>query len=281
MASNRESTSPPPRSYLFIPGDNQEYLAKAETRQADALIIDLEDAISPSNKEIARQRATEWLRNRKDSAVPVWVRVNRGADQPADLDALAGSPLAGVMLPKLDRSDEIGVALNNPGGSQKAIVIIETATALRNLDAIAQSEGVYQLMIGEADLGADLGMKEDHPAWDSIRVDIVAASIAAGIHPPIASVNPNFSDADGLLAGTVYLSDMGYVSRPAIHPAQVPVINNAFTPSTEKIAEARKLLERHESALNDNKGAHSQDGRMIDEAFVRRARRVVALAEQD
>jgi citrate lyase subunit beta/citryl-CoA lyase len=280
MANNREKALHPPRSYLFVPGDNQKFLAKAEARQADALIIDLEDAISPSNKEIARHRAAEWLRNRIDSAAPVWVRLNRGADQPADLDAVATLPIAGVMLPKLEQSDEIEVALAGLEGSKQAIVIVETAAALRNLDAIAQSEGVYQLMIGEADLGADLGMKEDHPAWDSIRVDIVAASIAAGIHPPIASVNPYFSDADGLLAETVYLRDMGYVSRPAIHPAQVPVIHNAFTPSHEEIAEARTLLKSHESALNDDKGAHGADGRMIDEAFVRRARRVVALAER-
>jgi len=280
MATDREITRPPPRSYLFVPGDNRQFLAKADTRQADALIIDLEDAITPSNKAVARQRTAAWLKDRTDSAPPAWVRVNRGVDQPADLVALVGSPLAGVMLPKLERSDEIEVALTGLGGSENAIVIIETARALRNLDTIAQSEGVYQLMIGEADLGADLGMTEDHPAWDSIRVDIVTASIAAGIHPPIASVNPNFSDGDGLLAETIYLRDMGYVSRPAIHPDQVPVINNAFTPSPEEIAEARTLLERHESALNDDKGAHSQDGRMIDEAFVRRARRVVALANQ-
>jgi len=279
MASNRDST--PPRSYLFVPGDNLQFLAKAETRQADALIIDLEDAISPSNKEVARQRASEWLSNRTESALSVWVRVNRGEEQPVDLETLAGSPIAGVMLPKLERSDEIEMALARLGGSQRAIVIIETAAALRKLDAIAQSEGVYQLMIGEADLGADLGMKEDHPAWDSIRVDIVAASIAAGIQPPIGSVNPNFTDVDDLLTETVYLRDMGYVSRPAIHPAQVPVINNAFTPSPDEIAEARALLEGHEFALIDDKGAHSQDGRMIDEAFVRRARRVVTLADQD
>lgn len=185
------------------------------------------------------------------------------------------------MIPKLENTDEIGVVLTGLGGSEKAIVIVETARALRNLDAIAHSERVYQLMIGEADLGADLGMKEDHPAWDSIRVDLVAASIAAGIHPPIASVNPNFSDGDGLLAETMHLRDMGYVSRPAIHPDQVPVINNAFTHSPEEVSEARALLERHESALRNDMGVHSQDGRMIDEAFVRRARRVVALANQD
>ena len=275
MESKNSHHELPPRSFLFVPADRPDFLAKAESRGADALIIDLEDAVSPTRKDTARRAAVSWL-DKQSSVEPIWVRVNRGEHQQSDLDALSGTAIAGVMLPKVEEASEIEKAIEGFVRSLKVIVIIETAKALRTLDSIAKAEGIYQLMIGEADLGASLGMQIGHPAWDSLRIDIVAASIAANVHPPIASVNPNFADPDTLREETRHFRNMGYVSRPAIHPAQIETINDALKPSPTEVMDAKDLLARHEAALADDRGAHGQAGQMIDEAFVRRARWTIA-----
>ena len=108
--------------------------------------------------------------------------------------------------------------------------------------------------------------RSDTQPGTACRIDIVAASIAANVHPPIASVNPNFADPDTLREETRHFRNMGYVSRPAIHPAQIETINDALKPSPTEVMDAKDLLARHEAALADDRGAHGQAGQMIDEA---------------
>jgi citrate lyase subunit beta/citryl-CoA lyase len=139
------------------------------------------------------------------------------------------------------------------------------------------------MMIGELDLGAELGV--DPTATEAmmpLRMEVVVASAAAGIAPPLGPVLADFRDLDELAVDTRRLARQGFGSRPAIHPAQVAVINAAFTPGPVEVARARRMVEMYEAALAAGKGAATdQDGRMVDEAVIRVARRVLDAARRD
>lgn len=273
-----------PRSYLFVPGDRADVLEKAADRGADALIVDLEDAVAPSSKDTARAVVAEWLGRRDRPNLPTWIRINSGADGESDIAALAGAELDGMMIPKARSADGVREwqgRLERAQLSSRLLVLVETANAVRELDGIASIPGVTQLMIGEADLGAELGITPDHAVWDSLRVDVVVASAAAGISPPIGPVDPDFSDTGRIEAETRHLHGMGFVSRAVIHPAQIAPVHRALTPSPEEVDEARRTVAEHERALASGRGAYvDSEGAMIDEAMVRRARHVLATARE-
>lgn len=271
-----------PRSYLFVPGDQAKMLEKVAERGADAVIVDLEDAVAPSNKDTARGATTDWLRGGSRPATPTWVRINSGADGESDIEALTGAEIDGVMIPKARSADGVREWQGRLDESQLAsrlLVLVETAGAVREVEAIASLPGVTQLMIGEADLGAELGITPGHPVWDSLRVDVVVASAAAGISPPIGPVDPGFSNPGRIEEETRHLRGVGFASRAVIHPDQITPVHQALTPSPEEVDQARRTLSEHERALASGKGAYvDSDGAMIDEAMVRRARQVLAHA---
>ncbi len=266
-------------------------LAKVAGRGADAVIADLEDAVAPTSKAAARAAVATWLAGLRDPGFEVWVRINSSPDLRDEDTTLAGAEaLRGLMVPKIQAADElfelsarlggIEVAAGLPAGRTRLLPIIETARALRAIDEIATAPRVHQLMIGELDLGAELGVDPTFTeALLPLRMEIVVASAAAGIAPPLGPVLPDFADLDELAVDSRRLVRQGFGSRPAIHPAQVAVINATFTPGTDEIARARRLVELYEAALASGQGAVTDDeGRMVDEAVVRIARRVLEAA---
>lgn len=255
------------RSYLYVPGDQPEKLAKAASSAADALIVDLEDAVAPKDKDAARSTVVGWLR---DQGHPqVWIRVN--ADPTDDASALSGLPFAGVVIPKIRSASDVDAsAALFP--SMPICALIETAAAVLDARAIASHPRVVRLAIGEADLSAELGADAtDDDAMRTARGLVVLASAAAGIEQPTAPVSTDFRDMDSLHRSTEALKRMGFGSRAAIHPAQLPVINDVFTPSGDEVARARTLLERFDGA---GVGV-ADDGTMVDEAVLRAARAVL------
>ena len=281
------------RSYLFVPGDRSNMLAKVTGRGADAVIADLEDAVAPARKVIARETVAAWLAELRTPDCEVWVRVNSMPGLRDDDAALAASAaLRGLVVPKIRTADELfelGAVLDGiegaaglPVGRTRLLPIIETARALRAVDEIAAAPRVHHLMIGEIDLGAELGVDPAATeAFMPFRMEIVAASAAAGIAPPLGPVQADFRNLDELAADTRHLARQGFGSRPAIHPAQVPIINAAFTPGPDDVARARRLVEMYEEALGAGQGsATDEDGKMVDEAVVRVARRVLDAARR-
>lgn len=271
------------RSYLFVPGDQPDMLSKADHRGADALIADLEDAVAPSRKEEARNVTSAWLTGEGQTRAQRWVRINPGTTGVEDLRAIEDAAIDGVMVPKVADAGEVArwAGLTRAGQPfRKLIVLIETARALRDIDRIASQEGVWQLMIGEADLGADIGMSPGQAAWQALRVDVVVASAAAGLEPPIGPVDPDFSSPDRLEAETRNLKEMGYASRAVIHPAQIAPVHRGLAPTPTELGKARELLARYEEALARGEGVGvDEEGKLIDEAFMRRARRIVESAD--
>lgn len=276
------------RSLLYVPGDARERLDKAPGRGADALIADLEDAVAPGAKGAARQTVADWVA----AVVPgpeVWVRVNNHPDLlDDDIRAVALPGVHGISVPKVDSPavlEHVDALLSAaevdrglPPRSLGVIALLESAAGVLRSAEIARAPRVLHLALGEADLTAELGLR---PSDDSrellpIRMQVVLASAAAGLAPPVGPVSTDFRDLDALRESTAALRRLGFRSRSCIHPAQVALVNDVFTPSAEEIARAQRLVELYDAAVVAGKGACVDDeGRMIDEAVVRSARQLL------
>ena len=265
------------RSYLFVPGTRDDLMGKADRGPADAVVVDLEDAVPAARKQEARETLARWLAT--EPATPVWVRLNPGAELEADVTALRplAGRLAGVLLAKAEEPHAVahGASLGRPVG-----LFLETAAAVLAAAALARLPGVTALHLGEYDLAADVGLDpgadEAELAW--ARSQVVFAGAAAGLAPPPAPVSTVVADVAGFRTSTERAARQGFLGRVCIHPAQVAVVHEVFTPAPERVARAQALVTRHDQALADGAGALLDDeGRMVDEAVVRSARRVLAL----
>jgi citrate lyase subunit beta/citryl-CoA lyase len=274
----------PIRSYLYVAGSDPRRIEKALASEADAVVIDLEDAVAPDRKNEARRTAADVLE--RENPKPLLVRVNApgGVLCERDVEAVAGPGLAGLRLPKTESAkDVLSVAarLEELGCEAGIHCLIESALGLEMAFEIARSHPrVVALGPGEADLAADLGVSGGEGLLYA-RSRIVSASRAAGLQGPVQSVYTSVRDLDGLRRSTAEGKRFGFVGRSAIHPSQLPVINEAFTPSEEEVAEAEELLGEMQRAAASGTGAFAlEDGRFVDEAVVRAARSTLALARR-
>ena len=260
---------------LYVPADRPDRVGSALAGTADVVLVDLEDAVAPDRKESARQNAARLLASVTDR--PVQVRVNdvRTAAGAADLAMVAGLPPAiGVRLPKVEDPATVrAVADRVPGRALHPL--LESALGVERAYRIATAHpAVASLGLGEADLRADLGLPagaEDGLAFPRSRV--VVAARAAGLPAPAQSVYPNVRDLAGLAESCRTGRRTGFLGRAAIHPAQLPVIEDVYAPTEAEVAAARELL-----AADTGGAAALPDGRFVDEAVLRAARRTVALA---
>jgi citrate lyase subunit beta/citryl-CoA lyase len=276
--------SPPIRSYLYVPGDNPHRMDKALTSEANAVVLDLEDAVAPNRKRQARENVAALLRSQPQK--PVFVRINAPGSALAaeDIEAVAGPNLSGLRLPKTESPEEVRrVAGRLAALGCEAVVqcLIESALGLEMVFEIARSdERVAGVGLGEADLAADLGVR-DEAGLLYARSRVVAVARAAGLPGPVQSVYTNVRDPEGLRRSTEEGKGMGFLGRSAIHPSQVPIINEVFTPTEDEIAGARDLLDRLEESAGEGTGAFVlEDGRFVDRAVVEGARRTLALARR-
>jgi citrate lyase subunit beta/citryl-CoA lyase len=271
-------------------------LAKALDRGADALVVDLEDAVAPAAKQTALRSVRDWLEGLPpDPGTDVWVRVNPGPDGLREAAELAVPALRGLCLAKCpdpeavqgfhDVLTEREACLGLPPGGIALSPLLESAGAVLNAPALAAAPRVAHLQAGEADLCAELGMEprsEDRRELLVVRTTLVLACAAAGIAPPVGPVSTVFRDPVALRSSTRALRRLGYRSRACIHPDQLAVIHEVFTPSAEEVAGARALVDRFEEAVREGRGVVTgPDGRMVDEAVVRIARRVLASAPEE
>jgi citrate lyase subunit beta/citryl-CoA lyase len=268
-------------SFLYVPGDRADRVAKARHAGADAMLIDLEDAVATSAKETARQVAVDSLRKGSGGGSTVWIRINSGEPGRADAAALApeAAHLGGLVLAKCDNLDWLDEVASVIPAPVPLSPLIESALGLRRLDALCAHSRVAQCHLGEIDLLADVGAHGD-AGLELLRhaqAELVYASRAAGILPPIGGVYADFRDLEGLRSDSAHLAQLGFAGRPAIHPSQVPVINAAFRPTAEELDTAAALVASYDEALARGEGAVTgEQGTMVDEAVVRRARQLLA-----
>jgi citrate lyase subunit beta/citryl-CoA lyase len=276
------------KSYLYVPGNQPDRLAKADRRGVDAVIADLEDAVIAAAKREALAHVGAFLA-RDGFGAQRWVRIEPDEVAP-QLTVLVQPGLTGIMLPKADAAslraldEELTAAEQNAGlreGSVSVLPLVESARALRGLDELAAAPRVVRLGMGEADLRAELGIdpSPDDREMLPLRMAVVVASAAAGIAPPVAPTSLDFRDLDALRDSTLALRRMGFRARTCIHPAQAPVVNEAFTPSAEDLDRARSVISAYDDAVAAGQGtAVDRDGRMVDIAVVRWARDVMRRA---
>ena len=277
------------RSHLYVPANDLERLTKALGRGADALIVDLEDGVSPTEKSIARENLVSFL-NDLNSPVEIWVRVNpeKGALE-LDLAAAVHANCRGIVLAKatylaeIQNLDSLITELEKSRSITKPLevsALIESAAGVFNAQSIATGPRVTRLQLGEADLRADLGTSgvAGETTTQFARSMAVFASAAAGINPPVAAVSTNFKDLDAYRKSSQDFKEWGYFGRACIHPAQIDIANEIFTPNADEIAAAQDILDRLAAAGGGV--ALDDKGRMIDEAIAKIARRTLATGKQ-
>jgi citrate lyase subunit beta/citryl-CoA lyase len=267
------------RSWLYVPGNRPDRFAKAATSGADAIILDLEDAVPGPEKTAARAAVAGWL-GTVDVSCLVTVRVNRAND--ADVDAVVRPGLWGIQLPKVESADEIRAiddrlarleeAAGVGVGSVRLLPLIESAVAvLRAMEIAGAAHRVITLSLGAVDLLADIGGRGEE-ALQYARAHLVYAARAAGRAGPADGVHMAIADLSGLRGAALQARALGYTGKLVIHPTHVPVVNEIFSPTVEEVAWARRILTTQVGTV---------DGEFVDPAVRRRAETILASSGLD
>jgi citrate lyase beta subunit len=271
------------RSLLFLPANRRDRFPKALASGADVVCLDLEDGLAPADKDAGLESALELLRLPRGDVV-VAVRVNDAKTERGsrELAALGGSPRLpdAVVLPKVQGPDEIAAAARAlEANAVRQIPMIETARGLARVEeiALAAAEHALALMLGGADLTAELGATLD---WDALlyaRSRLVHAAALGGGLATLDSPSFEVADLDAVGREARAVARLGFTGKAAIHPAQLPAIHQAFRPTEDELERARAVVRAFEASGG---GVVVVDGRMVDAPIVRAALRTVALGER-
>ena len=259
------------RSLLFVPADRPERIAKAFATGADAVIVDLEDAVAPTLKAKGRDALADAL----SDSQPVLVRVN-GRDTPwfeDDLAACVAPGVAGIVLPKAERPDDVARIRARLGLEVPVLALIETARGMAAAEAIAACPAVRRLIFGSIDFQVDLGIEGDGAELLFFRSRLVLASRLAELDAPVDGVTVSFDDPELTAADARRARREGFGGKLCIHPKQVAAVNTAFSPRADEVAWAERVLA---AAARASGGAVALDGKMIDKPILTKAQRILA-----
>ena len=286
------------RSWLFVPGDSEKKLAKGAGTGADVLIIDLEDSVADGRKPVGREMTCEYLQQSSREAQQLWVRINPldTAHALRDLAGVIQGKPDGLILPKAESVedsyklghylDALEVEHGLKQGSTKILALItETPGALLTLEGYRRADPrVTAVSWGAEDLSAAVGASSNRDSSGELtepyrlaRSLCLMSAHAAGVQP-VDTVLPDFRDDEGLKRTSNEARRDGYTGKIAIHPNQVAIINEAFTPSDEEVAHARAVVQLF--ADNPDAGTLSLDGKMLDKPHLTQAQRVIDTAER-
>jgi len=264
-----------PTCLLFVPGDRHDRFEKALAGGAGAVIFDLEDAVAPERKALAREHVVEHLAHAAGGGTRRLVRINglRSRAGLEDLLAVAAARPDGIVVPKVESSGEVEIVAGALPGAD-VVAMVESVAGMERVEEIARASGLTALAFGCADLSAELGASLTWEPLAAYRARLVLAARAAGV----AAIDAPFLSGDvrdGVAAGEEAARAVaaGFDGKLAIHPAQVEPIRTAFTPSPAELERARRIV-----AAAGNGGVAVVDGRMIDAPVVASARRVIARA---
>ena len=267
-----------PRTYLFVPGNRPERFAKALSSGADAVVLDLEDAVAAEAKSAARDAIAAWAAAASAAERQrTVVRINDAAAAgfADDLRLLRSAGLADVMLAKAESPGQIAAVLAALPGA-RVLALIESARGIAQVDAVAASAGVQRLVFGTLDfaLDLDLDIAELSDGLSCAASRLVMASRIAGLAAPVAGVTPQIDDVARLLADLAWSRRHGLGAKLCIHPKQIAPIHAALAPSAQALDWARRVL----AAEAASPGAAQLDGRMIDRPVVLLAQRTLRQA---
>jgi citrate lyase subunit beta/citryl-CoA lyase len=273
-----------PRSWLFVPADSEKKIAKALDSEADAIIFDLEDSVAPASKQAARD-ILKHLPKRSERP-QLWVRVNPIGSEfhRDDLQLIAVADIHGIVLPKAEGGADVVQLAHRTGNIPIHAIVTETAASLFGLLSYRDPKSPLAAMSwGAEDLSAALGASSKYDSDGALsftyrlaRSLCLAGAAAAGVQP-VDGVFADFRDEEGLRAEADAARREGFTGKLAIHPAQVPVINAAFTPSADEVKHAEAIVAAFEA--NPDAGVLSVDGKMVDRPHLVQAQRVLERAK--
>jgi len=287
------------RALHFVPGANEKFLRKALTLAADSLILDLEDAVAPEHKDAARASVTDWLREVDFGGRERIVRINP-MDTPwgeRDLEVTMEAPPDAYLVPKVQGPEDlrqIDALLGRieseqgaPAGAVKLLVLAtETTAGLLCIRELALAPRVAVLTWGPEDLAAAIGARRNRDEQGNLldvfryaRSMTLLAAANAGVQP-VDTVYVDIRDADGFRRECQEAAWMGFTGKLTLHPDQIPIVNETFTPSAEEIAESQELLAAFERSHQAGSGAFRFRGRMVDAPHLARARTTLERARQ-
>jgi citrate lyase subunit beta/citryl-CoA lyase len=277
------------RSLQYVPAHVEKYVAGAHTRGADAIILDLEDSVPPAEKGGARAGLAAAARQVGQAGADVLVRINGPEPMAAeDIAAAVGPGVAALSIAKAESPDQIrrldalvtaaerkaGVA----DGTTGFLLLIESAAAFLQMADIARaSPRVVALSMGAEDFAADVGLEPGEDTLQMPRQQVVIAAAAAGVMAlGLIGAAVRFDDAEGYLAMARRSRRFGFVGSSCIHPSQIPLLNQAFSPTEDEIERARVVVAAAEAAEREGRGAFALNGKMIDAPVVAQAERALA-----
>jgi citrate lyase subunit beta / citryl-CoA lyase len=262
------------RTYLFVPGNRPDRFEKARQSGAHAVILDLEDAVQGTQKDLARETVVSWLSPER----PVYVRIN-GTGTPwfeRDLEVVCLPGVLGVILPKAEVPEQVVQVAACLVGEARVLPLLETALGIWNARALAQAPRVERLAFGSVDFQLDTGIIGEQEELLYARSRLVLASRIAGLLPPVDGVTMALDDMTRLRDDVARARRLGFGGKLCIHPRQVEIINRGFAPTEAEQAWARQVLEAAEAT---GAGALRLDGELIDRPVIERARSILAQAD--
>ena len=283
------------RSLMFVPGNSEKMLTKAiGLENLDAAMFDLEDGAPPDQKDVARELVAEML-GRPAGGPRRYVRINAIATDrmEADLHAVVRPGLEGLVLPKVERADEVQLVdrlleeqeprAGVPSGGVGLIAAVESAVGLLNAASIAAaSPRMVGLMFGAEDFGLDLGLPTNREGEARELIYARSAMVVAAASAHVQSMDgvwPDIHDFDGVRRDAVQARRLGFSGKSTFHPGQIDIINEVFSPSAAEVEHARRVVDAFEEAQAAGQGAVAFGGQLIDLPIVERARRVLRLHE--
>jgi citrate lyase subunit beta/citryl-CoA lyase len=292
MNAHVSSEQPVWRSLLFVPANNERFVDKAHTRGADGIILDLEDSVPVAERPGARRGLADAVGLVGRVGSDVLVRINSEPDEAAaDLDAAVGPGVRALLVPKVEDPDAL-VALSGDvarleaergmsDGSVAFVVLVESAAGLLRAEAIARAEPrTVAMELGGEDFALSTGMAPDPETLAVPKQMVLYAARAAGIMPlGIFGSIAHYADLDAYRATAERSRRFGFEGAACIHPSNVPILNDVFTPSTEDVERAQRLVDAYAEAQRAGSGAISVDGNMIDVPVVIRAKKLLARVE--
>ncbi|MBP9147327.1 MAG: CoA ester lyase [Rhodoferax sp.] len=268
-----------PLTYLFVPGNRPERFAKALASGADRVILDLEDAVAPADKVLARESIASWVASlAADQLDRLLVRIN-DVTSPCHLDDLLWlqrTPIKHCMLSKCELSEQVAQVLEHMPPGSRVLPLIETVRGVLAAPAIGRSPGVSRLAFGSLDYLLDLDLPGPGFALDAAALAVAMASRAADLPPPVAGVTPEL-DATQVQSDLTHARALGFGAKMCIHPSQVAVVREAFRPDAQVLAWATRVVNAWQAAATP--GAIQVDGRMVDKPVVLKAQRILSRAE--
>jgi citrate lyase subunit beta / citryl-CoA lyase len=277
------------RSLLYVPASSEKFLARAHERGADALILDLEDAVAPQEKRSARARLEDAVPSAGRNGAKVFVRINAGELALDDAEAACRAGAFGLFVPKVhapadvSRIDAHLKRSERAGKSPVLVPMLEDPGAVLDARKIAAASArVFALVTGSEDLATAMGAEPTPEVLRLPKLMVHLAAKAAGLASfgLLRSV-ADFRDMDGVKRAAREARDFGFDGATCVHPSLVPILNEGFSASPEEIERARRLVAAFEAARAAGQGAFVFDGKMVDEPVVARARALLASAEQD